>query len=141
MQQNIFQKIVLATMIFAALTLIMLPVSKTMALEADDYWGGTEQRQYVDQNSGLAGGETARDPRLVVVDVIKTILGFLGVIALVIILYAGFRWMTAGGNEENVSTAKKILISALIGLVIILSSYALATFVLDQMVKAISGNS
>jgi len=141
MKQSIFKKIISMAMIFSAFILILSPVTNVMAaIQADDYWGGSTQRQYVDTNSGLAGGSEARDPRLVIVDIIKLALGFLGIIAVVIILFAGFKWMTAGGNEENVSEAKKILIAGLIGLVIILASYAIASFVVSNLVTAIAGS-
>jgi len=79
------------------------------------------------------------DIRAMIVRIIKVLLGFLGIIATVIILFAGFKWMTAGGNEEKVSEAKKMLIAGLIGLFIILFSYALATFVLKYMSAAATG--
>lgn len=85
------------------------------------------------------GGGTPRDIRMIIVDIIKVILGFLGIIATVIILFAGFKWMTAGGNEENIESAKKMLIAGVIGLAIILSAYAIATFVISYLVGASTG--
>jgi len=46
------------------------------------------------------------------------------------ILYAGFQWMTAGGNEDKVSSAKKIISAAVVGLIIILLAWAIVNFVL-----------
>ena len=80
-----------------------------------------------------------RDIRYVIVDIIKTVLGLLGIIATVIILFAGFKWMTSMGNEENVTSAKNMLIAGVIGLVIILFSYALATFILKYLSAAATG--
>nr|NIS50742.1 hypothetical protein [Phycisphaerae bacterium] len=60
----------------------------------------------------------------------------LGIIAVVIILIGGFQWMTAGGNEENVDKAKKRIIQGVIGLAIILASWAIARFVLESLVTA-----
>lgn len=64
---------------------------------------------------------------------IQYVLAFLGVVALVVIIIGGFMWMTAGGNEEKVGKAKKVLIQGLIGLVIILLAFAIASFVIAQL--------
>lgn len=71
--------------------------------------------------------------------IIRAALGFLGVIAVVIILFGGFKWMTAGGNEERVGEAKKLIIAGIIGLAIILSAYAIASFVIGQLINATTG--
>jgi len=76
------------------------------------------------------------DPRIITADLINIILGFLGILSVILILFAGFKWMTAAGNDDQVASAKKLLISSVIGLVIILSSYALASFVLDAVFRA-----
>ena len=87
-------------------------------------------------NYGTIIGLGTRDVREVVMMIIQIIMGFLGIIAIVIILYGGFVWMTAGGNEDKVATAKKLIIAGLIGLVIILTAFALATFVVNSLVNA-----
>lgn len=76
--------------------------------------------------SGLAIGNES--PEDIVIDLINWILGILALIAVIFILIGGFRWMTAGGNEESVETAKKILISAIIGLVIVLAAWGIALY-------------
>ncbi len=67
---------------------------------------------------------------------INILLGILGIIFLILVIYAGFLWMTAGGDEKKVGTAKNILVTAVIGLIILLSAYAISTFVIDQLVDA-----
>ena len=47
-----------------------------------------------------------------------------------------FKWMTAGGNEEKASEARKLIISGVIGLVIILAAFGIATFVLNSLTTA-----
>ena len=82
------------------------------------------------------GAETqlgAQDIRVTVARIIRAALGLLGIIAIGIVLYGGFVYMTAGGNEERVATAKKILINGAIGLVIILSSFAITQFILSRL--------
>lgn len=84
----------------------------------------------------LAGGDA--DPRTVAAKIINIALGFLGIIAVVLVLYGGFMWMTAAGNEERVTKAKQILTAALIGLIIIIMAWALTRFVMDQLM-AVTG--
>lgn len=85
---------------------------------------------------GNATGLGATDPRLIIGRIIQIFLGFLGVIALGLIVYGGFLWMTAAGNEEQIDRAKRTLVSAIIGLLIILSAFAIATFILNQLLGA-----
>jgi hypothetical protein len=64
---------------------------------------------------------------------ISVFLGLLGVIFLVLVIYAGFIWMTAAGDEKAVAKARNILLSAVVGLVILLASYAISSFVIEQL--------
>lgn len=79
-----------------------------------------------------------RDIRSTAASIINVLMGLLGIIAVVIILIGGFEWMTAGGNEDKVGEAKKRIMQGIIGLVIILSAWAIARFVLTQLVGATS---
>lgn len=73
------------------------------------------------------------DIRTTIARVIRIILGFLGVIAVSFMLYGGFMWMTAGGSDR-VADAQKIIVAAAIGLAIILSAYAVTSFVISNLV-------
>src|SRR3989339_756824 len=93
------------------------------------------------QDLGIAEiGETiglgSTDIRLVIAKIIRAVLGFLGIIVLCLMLYAGFIWMTAGGNEEKVTEAKTLIKNSLIGLVIILSAFAITSFVIKSLARA-----
>ena len=72
---------------------------------------------------------------------ISVLLGVLGIIFLVLTIYAGFLWMTAGGDSKQVDKAKNIIITAVIGLVILLSAYAISSFVLGQLITATGSGS
>jgi preprotein translocase subunit SecG len=65
--------------------------------------------------------------------IINSALGLLGVIFLILTIYAGVLWMTAGGEESQVDKSKKILTASIIGLVIVLSAYAITTFVITPL--------
>lgn len=81
-------------------------------------------------------GLTNQDPRLVVGRIINVSLSLLGTIAVALIVYAGFLWMTAGGNDDQITKARGIIYAAVIGLVIILSAYAISNFIIGNIYKA-----
>ena len=85
--------------------------------------------------SAFGNGEP-QDLRTTVVQIIMIVLSILGVLFLGLILFAGFRYMTAAGNEDQVKTAIKQITQAVIGLVIILSAWGVSAFILNQMTKA-----
>ena len=85
---------------------------------------------------GTVTGLGSTDIRETIASIINVALGLLGIVALVIVLYGGFKWMTAGGSDEQVGEARKIIISGVVGLAIIFSSYAIANFVLEQLGQA-----
>ncbi|MBP9761370.1 MAG: hypothetical protein KBD15_03985 [Candidatus Magasanikbacteria bacterium] len=103
---------------------------------------GAQQPVVVDQ-LGLSYGEATglgkADVRTTVGSIINIALGLLGTIALVLVVYAGFLWMTAAGNDDQVGTAKKILGSSIIGLIVILSAYSITRFVVQKGFEATTG--
>ncbi len=90
-------------------------------------------------NNGLQNSLAEGDPRAMIGRIINFALGFLGVIAVGLILFGGFKWMTAAGNEDKVSEAKQLLGAGVIGLIIILAAWAIATYMITAMSSAIGG--
>ncbi|MDD4477340.1 MAG: hypothetical protein PHY40_04295 [Patescibacteria group bacterium] len=88
-----------------------------------------EGLQIIEQPLGLP----TTDIRVIVAKIIRTALGLLGIVMVVLVIYGGFLWMTAGGNETQIGKAKKILINAAIGLAIILSAYAIVSYVIKML--------
>jgi cytochrome bd-type quinol oxidase subunit 2 len=89
--------------------------------------------------------ETAKEAKLktretdvnkLVGQIVRSLLSFVGVLLLVLFIYAGFLWMTAQGNEEQVTKAKNIIKGATIGAVLVFASYALTNFVLQSLETA-----
>lgn len=68
-----------------------------------------------------------------VATVIKIILSFVGVIFLILIIYSGIRWMTAGGNDQTLDKAKETLRQAIMGLILIIGAYAISIFVFNSL--------
>ena len=115
------------SLVWATSLISLSPV--TVNAQNLDVWGNA-------QNSYAEIGLSDTDPRDVVANVIQVVLGFLGTIAVVLIIVAGFQWMTAAGSEDKIAKAKKIMTAAVIGLVIVLMAYALSTFVINAIIGA-----
>lgn len=69
-----------------------------------------------------------------VINIVKWALGLLGLVAVIIIIYGGFLWMTAHGDATQIEKAKRVLKQAVIGLVIILLSWAIVQFVVGSII-------
>ena len=71
--------------------------------------------------------------------IIKTVLSTVGVIFLALMVYAGFLWMTARGESEQVDKAQDIIRAAIIGLIITVASYSITAFIVPRMVEKAGG--
>ncbi len=78
------------------------------------------------------------DPRSTIARLIMVALGFLGIISVVIVLMGGFKYMVSGGSTDKTDEARKYIISGIIGLAIILSAWAITTYVITGLLKATS---
>lgn len=82
-------------------------------------------------DAGLALG--SRPIQETIGGIVNIFLGFLGILATLLLLYGGYLWMTSRGNADKVQRAKMLIASAIIGLVIIISAYAIARFILNRL--------
>ncbi len=88
----------------------------------------------LDSAAKKAGYDTSKtSPNPIIQTAIQAALSFLGVIFLILMIYGGFLWMIARGNEEKVDEAKKILTEATIGLIIVVAAYAISVLVIEQL--------
>ncbi|HRH23442.1 MAG TPA: hypothetical protein PK295_02335 [Candidatus Magasanikbacteria bacterium] len=113
---------------------IFLPSGVLATSTAPDIMG------QLNAGSQAAGyGTEAQDIRITVAKGIQLVLSLLGIVFVVLVVYAGFLIFTAAGNEENVSKAKKIISYAVIGLIIILSAYSITSFVTSRIIAETAG--
>lgn len=66
--------------------------------------------------------------------IIRTALNLLGVIFLILMVLAGFNWMTSEGNEEQVKKAKRTIKHSLIGLIVAISAWTLWSFIFEKLI-------
>ena len=128
--------VIFITMLVIAPVFSFALANPVLAISENNAWGGYSggniNANTLQANTGLGG----TDPRVIAAKVINVILGFLGIIAVVLILIGGFMWMTAAGNDDKVATAKKIMTAGIIGLVIVLAAFGIAKFVVNALITA-----
>ncbi|MBD3248397.1 hypothetical protein GF382_03880 [Candidatus Falkowbacteria bacterium] len=78
--------------------------------------------------SATVGGITAT--------LISVTLGMLGIVFIGLLIYGGFTWMTAAGNDDQVKKAMGIIKTAIIGLIIIVAAYSITAFVFNSLSEA-----
>ena len=88
---------------------------------------------------GAESGLENRDVRSTAVDMINVLLSLLGIIFVGLIIFAGFKWMTAAGSEDAISSAQSIMKGAIVGLLVILAAYSITNFVLASAFEATTG--
>ncbi|MFH1207068.1 MAG: Ig-like domain-containing protein [Patescibacteria group bacterium] len=93
----------------------------------------------VDSGLGSTLGLGTADLESTIIKILQWALGLLGLVAVIIIMYGGFVWLTAAGNEEKIKKAKRILRDAVIGLVIIMLAWAIVTFIIGRLNDIING--
>ena len=106
-----------------AFNLLLVPATHVYAAEPD-------LSQDIAGKSGYSVSVTGNTLSETIGKIIKIVLGFLGTIFLVLTVYAGVLWMTAGGNEEQITKSLGILKTAVIGLIIIIAAYSITYFVM-----------
>jgi len=85
-------------------------------------------------------GNGPTDIRYTIARVINIVLGFLGIIFFALVIFAGFQYMTAAGNEDQTKKALALLRNAVIGLVIILLSWAITRYLVITLGKAVNNS-
>ena len=129
----------LVTMLSLALSLSFAAVALAQTVEDDIF-------DNLNPSAEVFGQESADPDQATTVlaegvaQIIQVVLSILGVVLIVLIIYAGFLWMTAAGNEDKISKAKKTIVAAVIGLAIVLSAYLITAFVISQLIEATGAN-
>lgn len=116
----------------SALTLLACGAAVIPALAADPNppTAGDEMANQLEHAAGSNGANLGEpiDPRATVIFLIRAFLSLVGLILLFLFIYAGYLWLTAGGNAEQIETAQGYIKNGVIGLIIVLSAYSITIF-------------
>jgi lysylphosphatidylglycerol synthetase-like protein (DUF2156 family) len=107
------------SLLFAALSVLLLPVSSVVAQVSSDL---------IKSTATTAGIELTTVP-IMIGSIIKLVLSFVGTIFFAFVIYSGVQWMTAGGEEEKITKAKDRIINSSIGLAITGAAYFITWFI------------
>lgn len=121
-------------MILAAVALVVLSAT-ALAVTTAPALAQTAAGQLTETGAAAGIGGTS-DLIQIIGRIINIFLGLLGVIFLVLMLYAGYLWMTSAGDPEKVKKAQNTIKNAIIGLVIIASAWAIVSFILNALISA-----
>jgi hypothetical protein len=119
------------------LTLLAILIMVTMVVGGSTWIASVHAQTTAESEKLLnaAGGSqganlSATDPRQIVVNIIRILLSLAGIVLFCFMFYAGYLWLTAAGNEEQVEHAKGIIKTTIIGLLIILLSLSITQFII-----------
>lgn len=119
MYKAIYKRLILITILVSsllALNIVLAQDKPKLSYSVQDPLAGANPQTF-------AGG------------LIKTVLGIVGSLALVMIIYAGFQWMTARGNSDQVGKAQQTMMWAFLGLAMIFGSYIILSFLIGTISK------
>ena len=117
--------------------LSLMPVQMVLAAEPT----GVDKAKSGLEVTAKAGGVQASQTDLptIIGKIVGAVLAFVGVIFFCLILWAGFGWMLAKGNEEEIKQAKETIFSAVLGLMVILGAYAVTRLIALIFNNALTG--
>jgi hypothetical protein len=123
-----------------AMALFFTATKPTQALESS-WWSAVK-----DNGLGQIGAtaynqpDRPKDIRLITANLVRVFLGLLGTIFVVLMVAAGFIWMTAAGNPEKVSKATNLMAMGAIGLLITLGAFAISLYVSSRIIYSTQVN-
>ena len=126
--------------ITAIIFLLAFFVFAPAVLNAELTDGGKKALDGLDETATKGYGQEAKslnkDFAVEIGKVIGAILAFIGVLFFGLMIYGGFTWMLARGNEQEITKAKDLIISAIIGLIVVLSAYAITYYIGSVLTKS-----
>ncbi|MBI4449588.1 hypothetical protein HY634_00855 [Candidatus Uhrbacteria bacterium] len=115
----------------ALCTMLLLPLGAsaqtTVPRDVGEQFDAAARGAGVEQREG--------DPRVIIVRMINVTLSVIGILLIGFLVYAGYLWMTAAGNEDQVEKAKTTIRNAVIGIAIVFAAYAISRFVITNLLR------
>ena len=133
--KNIFKKVMAGFVVVASMALVMTGLGVLSSLPAQaacDPKKGVEGALQKDCSKGEGQAEQLDGNQGVITTIINTMLFIVGLLAVIMIIYAGIRFVTAHGDEKQVESARQTIIYSVVGLIVAILAYALVNWVFSQ---------
>jgi len=122
---------------FAAGILIVFSLTFCIGLLVPtNTYAGTPAEGLQSGANSTTNGDTKTDIKVIIKNISNTALFVLGAIAVLMLIYGGIRYTTSGGDEKAITTAKNIILYAVVGIVVAILAYAIVNFVVGQFVTS-----
>ena len=93
------------------------------------------------EKAGYSGATDVKTFAATLGTVVKAALSLVGVLFMALMVYAGYLWMTARGDEPRIEKAQEMIRAAIIGLIIVLGAYSITNFVVPKVLERATGQS
>ena len=123
-----FIKIILATLGVVGLVLVASPVE----VQALDIWNNAACGSNPDAEVCKTQDSDA-NMNNIIKTITSTLLFLLGAVAVIMIIFSGFKYVTSSGDQTKVASAKNTLMYSVVGLVVAVAAYAIVDFVLSRL--------
>ena len=133
--KNVFGKIKLGFFSVLALTFLLMPFFVLADTDPNDAKANSYGVEKVYENSLLSTiGISNSDPLTLAQNIVRIVLGFVGIVMFALVFYAGIVWLKARDNSSEVDKAKNIIENALYGIGIIVLAYAISEFIFSRLI-------
>lgn len=133
--KNMFKKVMAGFVVVASMALVMTGLGVLSSLPAQaacDPKKGMEGALQDDCSRGPGQAKELDGNQGVITTIINTMLFIVGLLAVIMIIYAGIRFVTAHGDEKQVESARQTIIYSVVGLIVAILAYALVNWVFSQ---------
>lgn len=132
--KNILKNTILSFFLFTVLLFPFLALAQSNTVVTTAPNRLIQTLNNVAEKGGYQIDPTKASTPMLVGLILRAFLGFLGITFLILMILAGYNWMTAEGNVEQVQKAKRTIKQTIIGLIIAVSAWTLWTFVFEKLI-------
>ncbi len=130
---SMFGAIVISVAVFASVVQAYPPTDQL------GYFAASGAAQIQSGAGSVSSGLGNTDLTVTILQIVKVLMFVVGIVAVVVIIYAGLQYILATGDQAKITKAKDTIIYAVVGLVVAILAYAIVNFVVGGVTGTASG--